>query len=412
MNRFLERLKAWLEKYFSGPTEPGPTPTPTPGEWPKPGAKVRSIMVTPLLVMNNADDVRAIARQIKASRDFDSVLSLVDLQTGSGERSYIFPGRNATALDAKTIRNMEIILSEGITLDIHPRNDWSARTQRGIIPSVGRKVSNDGFYSDAILATELQFLSSMKRFYPYIRIFLNIEPSSQLAGPFAIKMAQHLRKEGFTGQMFVNPYLAEPSHDRRALESLGVQWAKSYNGEVPPVHPVWNTDGNLKINPGNAGTWIARLVGSGKSYVLWAKETANSERRLPNEYVPTIGSVPVIPPSSGSLDINNPGKYKAGYLWKPVSDRGQLVILLPAPFTGKTTKAGRLVNGSTLVESLSHSGVANGDREHYRGSKAGGSYPSGVAFEIEAEGHIWTWKNPGSGGTRYDGAITPTVRRK
>jgi hypothetical protein len=411
MNRLIARIREWLEQ-LRKPTNP-PSPEPPvvePGEWPKPAARMRSIMVTPLFVMRNADDVRAIARQIKSSRDFDSVLGVIDLQSG---RSYIVPGRDGTSLDPITRRNTEIVLDEGLSVDWHIRCDWAARTQTGIIPSAGRKVSNDEFYSAAFLANEKKFLTSIKWVYPYVRIFLNIEPSSQRAGPFALELARHLRFEGFKGPLYVNPYLAEPSHDRAKLEALGVQWAKSYNGETPPPHPVWNTDGNLKINGNTFGEWITRLINSGKPYVLWSQVVANSEKRLPAEYIRTgTAPGPTPPPSGGSLDANNPGAYRAGYLWKPVSDRGQLVVLLPEAFTGKTTKAGRLVNGSALVEALSHSGVANGNREHYRGKKAGSGYPSGVAFEIEAEGRIWSWKTTGSAGNRYDGTITPTVRPK
>lgn len=115
------------------------------------------------------------------------------------------------------------------------------------------------------------------------------------------------------------------------------------------------------------------------------------------------------PPSGGAPNPDKPGDYRAGFLWKPVSEnRDKLVVLIPKAFTGHSRKDG-LLYSSSGIERGSYSGVANGDREHYRFSKAGGSYPSEVEFRVSCGQHLWCWRIPRPA-ERYDGKITPTVR--
>lgn len=58
-----------------------------------------------------------------------------------------------------------------------------------------------------------------------------------------------------------------------------------------------------------------------------------------------------------------------GSLWKPVSDStGKLAILYPSGL-GR----GCSVNGDS---SFADGGIGNGNRQHYRGPKPGGSYPA------------------------------------
>lgn len=72
------------------------------------------------------------------------------------------------------------------------------------------------------------------------------------------------------------------------------------------------------------------------------------------------------------------------FLWKPVSDKdGKLAVLLPKQYTGKvaSVKIISSKDGSTLAKGK-YSGVGNGDREHFRFSKSGGSFPDGSIVHV------------------------------
>lgn len=69
-----------------------------------------------------------------------------------------------------------------------------------------------------------------------------------------------------------------------------------------------------------------------------------------------------------------------GFLWKPVSEsNGKLVVLLPSSLAGKVSAAeihsSLPPSDTTLLESGKFSSNANGGRDHFRFSNAGGAYP-------------------------------------
>lgn len=76
-----------------------------------------------------------------------------------------------------------------------------------------------------------------------------------------------------------------------------------------------------------------------------------------------------------------------GFLFKPASDHGgKLVVLMPSNY-------GNGVQGVTLkdakgkvIEKGNSSGFANGNREHFRFSQAGASYPKNIYLEISFKG--------------------------
>ncbi len=70
------------------------------------------------------------------------------------------------------------------------------------------------------------------------------------------------------------------------------------------------------------------------------------------------------------------------YLWKPEGENtGKLVILLPSALTGKTAKK-VVITGSFGTEEGNYTGVGNGEREHYRFSKAGSAYGNNIMVGI------------------------------
>ncbi|MCB0310260.1 MAG: hypothetical protein KDD42_03435 [Bdellovibrionales bacterium] len=94
-------------------------------------------------------------------------------------------------------------------------------------------------------------------------------------------------------------------------------------------------------------------------------------------------------------------KKHGDFLWKPESSSdGNLVILAPSRLTGRV-KGVRVLgpNGKVLARG-SFSGVANGDREHFRFNKGGDSFPPGSVVEIQLKG----------GGTRTVEIKNPSQR--
>lgn len=72
----------------------------------------------------------------------------------------------------------------------------------------------------------------------------------------------------------------------------------------------------------------------------------------------------------------------AGFLWKPISDSdGKLAILMPPSLAGQIQSLSLKTASGDLIEEGKFGGNGNGGRDHYRFSKAGGSYPSGVVVE-------------------------------
>ena len=90
--------------------------------------------------------------------------------------------------------------------------------------------------------------------------------------------------------------------------------------------------------------------------------------------------------ASNSKVINIPGAPTIGdqgFLYKPVSDSdGKLAILLPSRLSGLIAGVQLFDPAGKLLDSGRYGGNGNGGRDHYRFSKAGGSYPDGVTVEV------------------------------
>lgn len=116
---------------------------------------------------------------------------------------------------------------------------------------------------------------------------------------------------------------------------------------------------------------------------------------------PSISN-PVCPPhpmsSTGTL---------GGFLWKPVSERGALAVLLPGNYTRKFDRCEVLKRGG-VTERLMWSGFTNPDGDHgnklrqtWRGRSPGSAYVSHRTVRCYGEGQLCEWKYKDSG-TRMD----------
>lgn len=279
-----------------------PTPVPpivTPGKWNPAVSTIRAAMVTPIFVMKDINVVRQQARQIATSGNFNSVVGLVDLQTGPSERQYIVNGRDATRLSSTAESNIRAVLDTGITPIIIIRNDWASRTKKDYIPSVGGPSHGSSFYSQDKLDNEKRFLSGLKWLYPHVHFQLNIEPERAESANFALEVARHLRSNGFTNKLIVNPYKdAVGAHQsiRSKLNELGVTWARSKNSGTTSEDPIFNSDGNTSLNSSSADGFIKQVRAVGKDYIIWSRELANSPGPVPSAYLGSTVNTPVTPP--------------------------------------------------------------------------------------------------------------------
>lgn len=91
------------------------------------------------------------------------------------------------------------------------------------------------------------------------------------------------------------------------------------------------------------------------------------------------------PSSSTPLHLGSALTKGGGFLWKPVSDKnGDLVVLLPKKVTGKVDEVRVLSpDGKKTLATGKYSGIGNGNREHFRFSQPGSSYPDGSIVLIQ-----------------------------
>jgi hypothetical protein len=77
-------------------------------------------------------------------------------------------------------------------------------------------------------------------------------------------------------------------------------------------------------------------------------------------------------------------KPEGGFLWKPKGENsGSLVVLMPQAYREQVRGVSLMTKAGQVVERGKSSGYANGGREHFRFSRAGGSYPKNLLVEVE-----------------------------
>ncbi len=83
-----------------------------------------------------------------------------------------------------------------------------------------------------------------------------------------------------------------------------------------------------------------------------------------------------------------------GFLFKPRSDSdGKAVVLMPEKLTGRIEHVVLKSPDGQVIEKGRFSGVANGDRAHFRFSRPGGAYPPGTIVEVRLDdGSTRQWK--------------------
>jgi hypothetical protein len=109
------------------------------------------------------------------------------------------------------------------------------------------------------------------------------------------------------------------------------------------------------------------------------------EPALPAPLLPPEVTSDAVNTDRGPIDLGSILRATGQFLWKPASEKdGRLAILLPSSLTGKVKEVCVLKpDGSRALQRGQYAGVGNGDREHYRFSKAGGEFPDGSIVLIK-----------------------------
>jgi hypothetical protein len=106
---------------------------------------------------------------------------------------------------------------------------------------------------------------------------------------------------------------------------------------------------------------------------------------------------------TGGAPAGNPLDGPEGFLFKPVSDtRGTLVVLLPKQMTGNIESVVLKALSGEEIERGLFSGVANGDREHFRFTKPGSQYPRDLVVEVKLKDGSYRTYNIEDPSRRYD----------
>ena len=146
---------------------------------------------------------------------------------------------------------------------------------------------------------------------------------------------------------------------------------------------------NLELGSGTTEAEIDQVLAER----IAAENAANQPAATPtssngNDTPAAAPSTPVAKPSTAPASSGGGG----GFLWKPVSDsNGNLVVLLPSQYNGKVKSVS--VNG----EQGSFSGIANGNRTHWRFSKPGAAYGANARVVAATSGGNVSWTVPNTG---------------
>jgi hypothetical protein len=119
----------------------------------------------------------------------------------------------------------------------------------------------------------------------------------------------------------------------------------------------------------------------------------------------------LLEPSTGKSALTGVTAGADGFLWKPESEKDKkLVVLLPPRLSGMVANVRLMGPSGEELETGRYSGNGNGGREHFRFSRAGGSYPDGLTVEAKlTTGEIVRF-NIGETSSRSDNAQATSAK--
>lgn len=125
-----------------------------------------------------------------------------------------------------------------------------------------------------------------------------------------------------------------------------------------------------------------------EAVIEWVNRNGATETLLWISARPQDLTVPVLPNCDKVLNSRDGS---GGFLWKPSSDSGGLVVLFPGRFQTPFESVKVVTNGK-VKEKLRFTGFANadaeGERQHYRSDRSGGSFLDGSFVVADDQGEL------------------------
>lgn len=190
---------------------------------------------------------------------------------------------------------------------------------------------------------------------------------------------------------------ASPTYLENHIEQddLGTKYLKPNRGAHATF--LWTASFNL-IKPSGAGSNPAFIDPRARKFLPPSPVVgAVNKILLESEYV-----APVIPPPGPHVwdGVTKRNPKDKGFVWKQSDVHPGAVAVLPQ--TCPSFKSVAVFNGSKKIADLAFSGLANGDRQHWRSSRPAAKFPFNVTIKAATQdGQVWGWliANPK---TRYE----------
>ena len=133
-----------------------------------------------------------------------------------------------------------------------------------------------------------------------------------------------------------------------------------------------------------------------------SEELAQIDQAIADEQA-AQNAAPSSPSTTSSAPASSSGGGSGGFIWKPVSEGdGNLVVLLPGSLRCRVSGADIQKSGSRVEKGRFTGDTHNGNRPHYRFSKPGAGYGSGLTLTaFLSGGGKQSWNIP-NGASRYD----------
>ncbi len=366
---------------------------------------------------------------IKLKGSYNTILTLVDLQKNGTKptRPYVDWARTKTDLTTLGVTNLKFLKSQGYKVHLILLNSWGLingfSAQMASTQKAGLNETNA--YTAALLAQEKQFITNLiTKYGAYIDgIMPCLESQHPDGARFSYELGKHARNIGFTGVISYNVLgnggATLSKYDFKGINAFKACSQNNIDAWTSSDNAIRNSDGMLSV-AGNTTVIKKIYTNPGpKGFYMWSKDfvgsTSGRQTDIPNIYIQSGGPVtpPVNPPVTSIDSVANqsdevikstmkawfcpPATYSSdsnsvvskNFLWKPMSDSDKkLVILTPA--------GEHIVKVSVNGEIKTPYTIANGNRPHYRFSKAGASYGNAKIILVYKSGMSKTFTLNGS----------------
>ena len=158
--------------------------------------------------------------------------------------------------------------------------------------------------------------------------------------------------------------------------------------------PVEQEDCNVLTIAKRISAWF--LIGTLSMGLTACEWELGDHDNLPDG--PTPEEIAEAEAAQAEANAETPSPIRGGseeFLWKPISDHGPLVILLPSSLRGRVTSCTLQSSSAGTVAGRFAGDTHNGYRPHYRFDQQGGAYGTGITVTATLDdGSTRSWSVP------------------